>query len=677
MKIIDPDEYPKPRNWNAKVFSMPNIPRGDVDLPESMKMILEALRNRIPYNNIFLIPGSDSKTTLSELCVRLRPMGIVHKTNVGWEISNEANIWLESGDNLYLAAIFSANIRFFAEMLAHLRMPQKSSDLKRIAFESYQIKWETNADINSRLMWLRHLKLVEFQEYTLTYSITKIGIQFLENVVLTKPEEIIITIDSTKDEGEIPVSDWALKITELSQYELSERKQSIGYIPGTKDSLCETVRGYLQLLNAEVSQEIIEDYSQKTYNIKVSSVGSFMTTLTNLNFITRKSRTTYESTALGKKWASTQSEIDFVCCLQSKFLFVFELLKELEKESQTPKELAAIAKVCYGFERENVSEIRTRIHLLESALLIKEDGRDAFCLTSRGKQMMGIVVFQQRQIEPDKNMETESLNNNNYSTKLNDDLTEIRLASRDSSNPDRFQKAIQRGFSLLGFKAEWLGGSGKTDVLLHSPSAPKYAYSVNVDAKSTASGAVFEGQINFDTLNDHRKQHNAEFTAVVGSYFQGDRLVERAKKHGVVLIDIDSFEKMIKMHAEVPLQSDSYKKIFYKPGLVDISLLNEDRNRIVRAGYLLQSIMDCLAEESSDPVTEGFLHERDIYRSLRNQKQFNAPSTLEEITSMLDFLSSPLIGCVGHIKDGYYALGSLTDAANKFGFYAKACVKNN
>ncbi|MBO1581231.1 hypothetical protein [Bacillus sp. XF8] len=89
---------------------------------------------------------------------------------------------------------------------------------------------------------------------------------------------------------------------------------------------------------------------------------------------------------------------------------------------------------------------------------------------------------------------------------------------------------------------------------------------------------------------------------------------------------------------------------------------------------LLQAVMDCLVEESSDPVTEGFLQDRDIYRTLRNNIQFDTPPTLDEISAMLNFLASPLIGCAGHTKEGYFALGALSDAANKFNFYAQACL---
>ena len=84
--------------------------------------------------------------------------------------------------------------------------------------------------------------------------------------------------------------------------------------------------------------------------------------------------------------------------------------------------------------------------------------------------------------------------------------------------------------------------------------------------------------------------------------------------------------------------------------------------------------MDCLVVESNDPVTEGLLQEKDIYRTLRYNNEFDTPPSLSEIAEMLQFLSSPLVGCVGRSKENFYALGTLSDAMNKFNFYAKSCL---
>lgn len=252
-------------------------------------------------------------------------------------------------------------------------------------------------------------------------------------------------------------------------------------------------------------------------------------------------------------------------------------------------------------------------------------------------------------------------------------FTELRLASKDSMNPDRFEWAIKSAFEILGFKAKRLGGAGKTDVLVHTPGSPKISFSIAVDAKSTASGSVPDSQIDFDTLEEHRKKHNADYSLVIGCAFVNERLIKRAKEHGVVLFGVDEFETLIRRHLEVPIKLSLYRKIFEKAGIADISLVNGDRQDIVCFGKLMRAVMSCLIAESDDPETEGFLVERDIYRSLRDSKEFSNSPTLEAISNMLQFLASPLVGCVEKTKDGYYATGSLSDVARKFAFYSRNC----
>ncbi|MFD1361811.1 hypothetical protein [Lentibacillus salinarum] len=57
-----------------------------------------------------------------------------------------------------------------------------------------------------------------------------------------------------------------------------------------------------------------------------------------------------------------------------------------------------------------------------------------------------------------------------------------------------------------------------------------------------------------------------------------------------------------------------------------------------------------------------------------NKQVFVTKRTLDEIAEMLQFLSSPLVGCVGRSKEVFYALGTLSDAMNKFNFYAQSCL---
>ncbi|MGM0885887.1 MAG: hypothetical protein ACQEW5_02835 [Bacillota bacterium] len=671
--------YPKQRKWEVKVFAMPNIPRGINRYQESLKIILNSLENNTPYNTVITIPGSDRKMTLDNLCVTLRPTGIVHNNNRGWELSSEAKVWLESNDNLYLAAFLNANIRFFSEILSILQSPNKASEILNIANNDYKLNWKTKNEVNSRLKWLQDLGLVDYQDFTLKYSTTELGEKFLEIVGYVTPDELDTNIDTTLNETTIPISDWALKLLEMTELELTLRKTSIGYIAGGVESMHNTISDYVLLMNSPTKISTIIEYSKETYNISESSTRSYISTLINMGFIHRQTKTLFQTKELGNKFMSTISPLDFACCIHRKFNFVFEILNELKADNLDAKSLAVIAKVSYGFPTENISEIHKRLNILKNANLIQDIGKSSFCLTQRGKNFIQEVnTFLPVKINKETVKQTSTtLNTQNNSSKVDEYLKEIRLSSRDSSNPNRFEKALEKGLKLLGFKTELLGGSGKTDILIQAPTAPKFAYSVAVDAKSTYNGGITEGQINFDTITDHKILHNADFSAVVGPEFQGERLVERAEKHKVILIDIDSLEKLIRLHIEVPLQADSYKKLFIKPGIVDITLIEEDRDSITQDGNLLKAIIECLSEESDDNITQGIIQPREIYQLLKNQQQFTTPPTLEEINVMLEFLSSPLIGCVGHTKEGYFALGSLADAAQKFDFYLNACSKGN
>lgn len=673
MSIIDIKDYPKHREWNAKVFSLPKIPRGDAGQPTVLRNILKAILDKVPYSTKIKFSGSTSEATLEHLCRWLRPIGLIYKEDGVWKLSEEGKRCLETEDNLYLAAVFCANIRFVGELLIRLDTPKTIIELLDIANKEYKLNWSTKSEVGNRLTWFRQLELVEFNDFKNTYYLSDKGKEFIENISYMHSEDIQIIGDPTIEEVEVPVSIWAEELIQMNQEQLKSRKASIGYIPGNISEIRDTLDGYIQLMYSTIDKESFFDYSMKTYNISPSSANSFISTLTNINFLERKSRNLFEATDLAKQWLNSKSTLDLIYCLHAKVLFIFEMLKELEKGSLSVKELAVIAKVSYGFETERIEEIRKRINILQCALLIQEESPGKFCLTHRAKNIIGKVFIQQK-LDLEHTNEPKNIDNNTELPIIDEYLTELRLASKDSSNPARFEKAIAVAFSNLGFNTSWLGGSGKTDVLIHSPSIPKYSYAVIADTKSTQSGAVTEGQINFDTLKEHKKLHSADFIVVIGSSFQGERLVKRALEHKVLLIDIDSLEKIIRFHNQIPLQANAYKKIFSQAGKVDISCLEFERKEIQRTGKLLQAVMDCLVVESNDPVTEGLLQEKDIYRTLRYNNEFDTPPSLSEIAEMLQFLSSPLVGCVGRSKENFYALGTLSDAMNKFNFYAKSCL---
>lgn len=663
-------EYPRSLSWEMKSFSMPNIPRGTLGMKENLKIILEMVRNNVSPSQKLSIEGSGSQIDLGTVCVRLRPMKLLIKTQTGWMISDEAKKWLDTEDELYLAAFLCARIKFLAEILYYLDEPKTAAELKNIAINDYGLTWKTTSDINARLVWLRQLGLVEFQDFSLLYFLTDLGKEFVENIEIAEPIKQDFSFDETLNEGDVEVSEWAIDFcANLS----SNRKSSIGYIVGDMKQFQSTIAEFIQLISGGKSFDQIMEYTKENYAIAPSSLKSFFSTLTNIGIVERKTSTIYDVTDIAKLWSEKEKTIDLLCIMHKQFGFMFEMLGILEDRSLSNKELAAAAKVFYGFERENIDEIRRRVAIFQAAKLIRNDSIDKYTVTSRGRKLLELIKLEKPIFvvgNKEGNVKSETTQDALF-------FAELRLAAKDSSNFERLEKQVKVAFEKLGFEAQWLGGAGKTDVLVRAAGNSLTMYSVTVDAKSTLSGNVTDGLVDFDTLEEHRRKHKADFSAVVGGSFQNERLIKRAIEHNVVLIDIDTLETLIRHHLEVPIQVTSYRKLFETPGIANATCLEEERQKITRYGNLLHAVMDCLVAEREDEVTGGILQERDIYRSLRMNESFAFPPNIDEISAMLQFLSSPLIGCVEKSKEGYSAVGTLDDAAQKFDFYSRMCKNLN
>lgn len=663
---VDVAEYPKSLSWEMKSYSMPNIPRGTLGVKENLKTILEMVRNNVSPSQKLSIEGSESQIDLGTACVRLRPMKLLLKTQAGWILSDEAKKWLDTEDELYLAAFLCARIKFLAEILYYLDEPKTAAELQNIATNEYGLTWKTTSDINARLVWLRQLGLVEFQDFSLLYFLTDLGKEFIKNIEIVEPIKQDFSFDETLNEGEIEVSKWAI---DLCSNLPSDRKSSIGYIVGDMKQFQKTIAEFIQLISGGKSSDQVMKYAEENYAIAPSSLRSFFSTLTNMGIVERKTSTIYDVTDTARLWSEKEQIIDLLCIMHRQFGFMFEMLGVLEEKSMSNKELAAIAKVSYGFERENLDEIRRRVAIFQVAKLIRNDSIDKYTITSRGRKLLALIHLEKPafvEISEEHGDESESTPDLQF-------FTELRLAAKDSSNFERLEKQVKVAFEKLGFEAQWLGGAGKTDVLIRAAGNSLTTYSVTVDAKSTMSGNVTDGLVDFDTLEEHRRKHRADFSAVVGGSFQNERLIKRAIEHNVVLIDIDTLETLIRNHLEVPIQVTSYKKLFETPGIANVTCLEEEREKITRYGNLLHAVMDCLVAEREDEVTGGILQERDIYRSLRMNESFSFAPNIDEISAMLQFLASPLIGCVEKSKEGYSAVGTLDDAAQKFDFYSRMC----
>ena len=251
-------EYPKSLSWEMKSFSMPNIPRGTLGMKENLKTILEMVRNNVSPSQRLSIEGSESQIDLGTACVRLRPMKLLLKTQAGWVLSDEAKKWLDTDDELYLAAFLCARIKFLAEVLYYLDEPKTAAELQNIAINEYALTWKTTSDINARLVWLRQLGLVEFQDFSLLYFLTDLGKEFVKNIEIVEPIKQDFSFDETINEGEVEVSKWAIDFCSNLP---GDRKASIGYIVGDMKQFQTTIAEFIQLISGGKSSDQIMEYA--------------------------------------------------------------------------------------------------------------------------------------------------------------------------------------------------------------------------------------------------------------------------------------------------------------------------------------------------------------------------------------------------------------------------------
>jgi Restriction endonuclease len=246
------------------------------------------------------------------------------------------------------------------------------------------------------------------------------------------------------------------------------------------------------------------------------------------------------------------------------------------------------------------------------------------------------------------------------------------LASRDSAHPDLLEKLVARAIQLLGFHTEWLGGSGRTDVL--ASAAHGGGATIVLDAKSTGSGSVAEGQINFDTLKEHKTQHEAECIAVVGAEFTSERLAKRAQQHGVALVDIDQLEQIVRGHLEAPLPISEYAAFFRQAGVASLDALGKAWAAQRRTSRLLTAVLHRLnAEaESADPITQGALSSSELYLVLRSEME--APPTPDELKEVLDFLAAGPMRCIKATRDRYSLTEDPSTTARRMHSYAVAAL---
>jgi hypothetical protein len=245
----------------------------------------------------------------------------------------------------------------------------------------------------------------------------------------------------------------------------------------------------------------------------------------------------------------------------------------------------------------------------------------------------------------------------------------LTASATDSGHPALFEQAVRDVFEFLGYQAEWIGGSGKTDVLLDAVLGKDDTYRVIVDCKTSATGAVSDQQVDWTTLAEHKRKHEADYVALVAPKPSGARLFERAAQYSVVVLSLEQLAGLTRQHAKSPVGLDVFRSLFTVGGRAETITIDEQAEDLQRLAALGAAVYGAIRDRST---IFGRLTARDLYLILGDSPDADG-TTEREIQSLLDTFASPLLGLLsGAAVEGYRVTTSADVAVRRINVMARS-----
>jgi hypothetical protein len=510
-----------------------------------------------------------------------------------------------------------------------------------------------------------------------------------EHAILTGPMGTVFPLEAVLWESlreafpalaqaaDVPIPD--VEIGWPKAFAWKDRRKSVHPLPGGQESYPETLAGILDRVRqvqperSELEAWLASSYSNSALRSKYS-----------IDFLTRVGllaggAARVALTAEAEHWLADLRPDYLVALVHSRVRFIGELLQALD-QPRSAEDLLKVANAQYAMGWNTRAQIDRRRYLLQGFEMIAADEDGRLALTELGTSVLGQLQIQDPIAIPEPAVEVAVQDDVAAATEVIDrggaDLG-IRLvdAASDTSDPARFEKLAAEAFAYLGYDSAWLGGAGKTDVLLVAPLGPDEGYRVIIDCKTTTHDGVQDHQIDWITLKDHKTQHDADYVAVLGPAFKGKRVRERAVDNSVTLFDAETLVGLLLQHARTPLGLDVYRELFTAPEAEDpAGSLAEAAEELGRWQRLVGQVTRTLVELES---VEGPLQAKDLYWNLKAKTDEDIPFTVEEIQAVLDALSSPAVGVLRSVEDGHATLGSRATMAARLRELAAAVSRDD
>lgn len=467
-----------------------------------------------------------------------------------------------------------------------------------------------------------------------------------------------------------------------------KRLTNFALLPGGVENQLHSLNSILGIVSPEgiESAQLIQQFCS-TWNVSANRANRGIRFLLQTDVLQRETagRITKMGRA-GQDWIASQpedlSERDhslLILSMHRRIRFVLEML-ELLRKPQTKSSLLGHARAYFPGSVTVESKTYQRESWFRSAGFVKTDGR-LLSLTQKGQDLLdagGFELASPPESDRDAHAEpstgptdTESPTaGNDYSPETTSEVLEpgashnqarakaladeIRAAASDSGHPNRLEHALDAAFAFLGFATEWRSGSGQTDVLAtarlaatqvsRTEALPWNSYVVAIDAKSSGD-RLRQQPVDFDTLDEHRRHHQADYSLVIGPNPTGKRMFSRAEAKGVAVMSTEDMATVVEIHGRTPLTLIDYRQLVTQGGRVDIAPIRAASQRVERSWEIAKLVCKELAEtgRSLRPMTAS-----EVWVAIRREsgERFQPQVSEDEVTSVVTTLSSPFVGAL-------------------------------
>ena len=641
-KTVMIDIQKQKNEWRKKGWSIPDIRGGKQIWYTLVKKLVELVDLGQAYDldsvpDIYEITQPQSWRTYAAF---LKGVGFV-RNQAGRLMLSEAGMkFLEEPTRRKLADQIQDRYRLFGEVLSILEIePITVEETDKQLCNNYGLHWKNMSNIRRRMDWLEVLGLIQAIGNH-KWEVTDSGREALKEWCLIKPEVLeLMDLESNDMEIDDPPEEIAILLQHLADSPELHKKRCTYNIWVPSPNRIENLRIIIQSASDKITKTDLFAFIANKFNLKLSSVESMLPFLKASGLLEEVGRNIYVATPAAKAWLETGSDLDFIRILHANMRFVGEMVKAAEYDI-VRNDIYAQAKL-YGLNSEKARWIAG---FLREAGLLEEPQYLHLKASHIGKCFIAELPLAEayREVSEQKNTSDEMEAVVSHSpSKLEEVCSRLHNASMDPSAEGKglgvaFEEAIADIFCFMGFKAERIGGSGDTDVVVKwKDEEDKYVVAI-IDGKSKSGGRVSHSDISDIALDTHKEKNNADYVAIVGPGFSGDTIRTHARKKGFSLVTENQLIEIARASKELGLNLQEIALAFQVPD--GLSQLEDIISTKKRELAIISEVVSKFLDEQE--LLDG-LSPRDLFLLLRSS---NESPSLDELINVFETLAREEIG---------------------------------